>query len=81
MSKRTKPNHNPRNPNICRTCKINTIGKNRMALGHSVCQACSKREETEWWANTAKVAKAKSELSATQPFHNIEAKGGNDEQS
>ena len=63
MSKRTKPNHNPRNPNICRTCKINTIGKNRIALGHSVCQACSKREETEWWANTAKVAKAKSELS------------------
>jgi len=77
MSKQTKPNHNPRNPNICRTCKINTIGKNRMALGHSVCQACSKREETEWWAKTAK---AKSELSETQPFHNIEAKGGNDEQ-
>jgi hypothetical protein len=45
MSKQSKHNHNPRNPNICRNCKVNTIGKNRMAFGHTVCQACSKKEE------------------------------------
>jgi hypothetical protein len=59
MSKRIKP-HNTRNPNICRTCKINTIGKNRMALGHNVCQACSKRVEV------------KSELLTIEPLHNRE---------
>jgi hypothetical protein len=46
MSKQTKSNHNPRNPNICRNCKVNTIGKNRMAFGHTVCQACSTKQES-----------------------------------
>ena len=47
MSKRIKP-HNTRNPNICRNCKVNTIGKNRMAFGHTVCQACSTKEESRY---------------------------------
>jgi len=40
----SKHKHNPRNPNLCRVCHTNTIGKNRLAYGHTVCQACAKRE-------------------------------------
>ena len=46
MSKQQRKHaHNPRNPNLCRVCLTNTIGKTRLAYGHTVCQACAKREE------------------------------------
>jgi hypothetical protein len=46
MSKQQRKHaHNPRNPNLCRVCLTNTVGKTRLAYGHTVCQACAKREE------------------------------------
>ena len=42
MSKQRKQTHNPRNPNTCRICLTNNVGKTRLAYGHTVCQACSK---------------------------------------
>lgn len=46
MSKQQRKHaHNPRNPNLCRMCLTNTIGKTRLAYGHTVCQACSRLEE------------------------------------
>lgn len=45
MSKQQRKHaHNPRNPNLCRMCLTNTIGKTRLAYGHTVCQACSRLE-------------------------------------
>jgi hypothetical protein len=45
MSKQQRKHaHNPRNPNLCRVCLTNTIGKTRLAYGHTVCQACSRLE-------------------------------------
>ena len=34
--------HNPRNPNTCRRCLTNPIGKTRLAYGHTICQACAR---------------------------------------
>ena len=42
MSKRTKQ-HNKRSANLCRVCLINSIGKTRLAYGHTICQACAKK--------------------------------------
>lgn len=48
MSKQQRKHaHNPRNPNTCRRCLTNHIGKTRLAYGHTICQACAKREPTE----------------------------------
>ena len=45
MSKQQRKHaHNPRNPNTCRRCLTNPIGKTRLAYGHTICQACAKKE-------------------------------------
>jgi hypothetical protein len=53
MSKQQRKHaHNPRNPNTCRICLTNNVGKTRLAYGHTVCQACSKTDEYKAESNT-----------------------------
>lgn len=45
MSKQQRKHaHNPRNPNTCRRCLTNPIGKTRLAYGHTICQACARKD-------------------------------------
>ena len=43
MSKQQRKHaHNLRNPNTCRVCLTNPVGKTRLAYGHTICQACAR---------------------------------------